>query len=178
MTEEYFKDRIRSIPDFPKKGILFRDITTLIGDPEAFREAIDTIYEECCDLAVTKVMSVESRGFIFGSALAYKLGCGFVPVRKPGKLPSKTLKKTYSLEYGNDALEVHADALSRDERVLVVDDLLATGGTLRATCDLVEDLGASVAGIAVLLELTSLGGRDRLSEYNLFSLAEYDSETI
>jgi adenine phosphoribosyltransferase len=174
--EEYLRNRIRNVPDFPKKGIVFRDITTLIADPEAFRKTIDAIYDRCRELKITKVVGIESRGFIFGSLLAYRLGCGFVPVRKPSKLPYKTVKKEYTLEYGSGTVEMHVDALSSDDNVLVIDDLLATGGTLRATCDLVEQLGAQIACVAVVIELSFLGGQDRMKDYNYFSLVRYDSE--
>lgn len=174
--DEYLRSRIRDIPDFPKKGIVFRDITTLVADPEAFKKTIDAIYDRCRELNITKVVGIESRGFIFGSLLAYRLGCGFVPVRKPSKLPYETVKKEYTLEYGTGTVEMHVDALSTDDSVLIIDDLLATGGTLSATCDLVEQLGAQIACVAVVIELSFLGGQDRLKDYNYFSLVRYDSE--
>jgi len=136
------KSRIRSIPDFPKQGILFRDITTLLSDPAAFKAAVEQMAAHHTGSKISKVVGVESRGFIFAAALALRLQAGFVPVRKPGKLPSTTARQEYQLEYGSDALEIHTDALARGERVLVVDDLLATGGTIEATCKLVESLGA------------------------------------
>lgn len=167
---------IRSIPDFPKKGIVFRDITTLVKDPAAFARSIDLFTEQFRTKNIAKVVSVESRGFIFGAPLAYRLGAGFVPVRKPGKLPGATLKESYALEYGTDTVEIHADAIVKGERILVLDDLLATGGTIGATCALVERLGGTVVGLAFLIELAFLKGRDRLKGYDVFSLIRYDSE--
>ena len=167
---------IRSIPDFPKKGIVFRDITTLVKDPVAFARSIDLFTEQFRTKNIAKVVSVESRGFIFGAPLAYRLGAGFVPVRKPGKLPGATLKESYALEYGTDTVEIHADAIVKGERILVLDDLLATGGTIGATCALVERLGGTVVGLAFLIELAFLKGRDRLKGYDVFSLIRYDSE--
>lgn len=176
MVEEYLRSKIRNVPDFPVKGIVFRDITTLIDDPEALRRTVDEIYERCRDLRITKVVAVESRGFIFGSLVAERLSCGLVPVRKPGKLPFETISRDYTLEYGKATVEMHVDALSSEDRVAVIDDLLATGGTLRATCDLVEQLGATIACVAVVLELSFLNGQDRFKDYNYFSLVKYDSE--
>lgn len=167
---------IRSVPDFPKKGIVFRDITTLVKDPAAFARSIDLLTEQYKAKNIAKVVSVESRGFIFGAPLAYRLGAGFVPVRKPGKLPGATLKESYALEYGTDTVEIHVDAITKGERVLVLDDLLATGGTIGATCALVERLGGTVVGLAFLIELAFLKGRDRLKGYDVFSLITYDSE--
>ncbi len=170
------KESIRSIPDFPKKGIVFRDITTLLKDKNAFRTAIDAFVEHYSQARIDKVVSVESRGFIFGSALAYRLQAGFVPVRKPKKLPGATIRKEYQLEYGMDALEIHIDAIQKGERVLVIDDLLATGGTISATCDLVKQLGGTIVGIAFLIELTFLKGREKLKTYDIYSLIEYATE--
>lgn len=167
---------IRSIPNFPKKGIVFRDITTLLKDPRAFNTAIDLLHEHYRSKEIAKVVSVESRGFIFGAPLAYTLGAGFVPVRKPKKLPAETLREEYKLEYGTDAVEIHKDAITKGERVLIVDDLLATGGTILATAKLVERLGGNVVGLAFLIELSFLHARPRLVQYDLFSLIKYDSE--
>ena len=167
---------IRSIPDFPKKGIVFRDITTLLKDKEAFARAIDLLYEHYRGAQIDKVVSVESRGYILGAPLAYELGAGFVPIRKPGKLPAATLRQEYALEYGTDAVEIHRDAVAAGERVLLHDDLLATGGTALAACRLVEKLGGTVAGASFLIELTFLQGRRRLSPYDIFSLIKYDTE--
>ncbi len=168
------KKFIRGIPDFPKKGILFRDITTLIKDPNAFKSAIDAICEHYKDIKIDKVVSTEARGYIFGGALAYKLGSGLVPVRKPGKLPAPTIKEEYELEYGTDALEIHQDAIVEGERILVFDDLLATGGTALATCRLAERLGGKIIGVALLIELADLKGREKLKNYEIFSLIKYD----
>jgi adenine phosphoribosyltransferase len=167
---------IRSIPDFPKKGIVFRDITTLLKNKEAFACAIDTMYEHYKSLQVDKVVSIESRGFILGAPLAYKLGAGFVPIRKPGKLPAEKVRQEYALEYGTDAIEMHKDAIARGIRVLMHDDLLATGGTMAAACKLVEGLGGKVVSISFLIELAFLHGRRNLSQFDIHSLIRYDSE--
>ena len=174
--QENLKKYIRSIPDFPKKGIIFRDITTLLKDRKAFKSVIDGLYAKYNNMRIDTVVSVESRGFILGSALAYRLGTGFVPVRKPRKLPSKVIKEEYKLEYGTDSLEIHLDAIHKGERVLIVDDLLATGGTVTATCNLVKRLGGEIIGIAFLIELTFLNGREKLKEYDVHSIISYDSE--
>lgn len=168
--------KIRSVPGFPKPGIVFRDITTLIKDPQALRDTVELIYTQYKDARIDKVVSVESRGFILGSVLAYKLGAGFVPVRKPGKLPAETIRQEYALEYGTDAIEVHKDAITPGERVLIHDDLLATGGTALAACRLVERLGGEVAGLSFLIELSFLGARKRLVKYSVHSLLTFDSE--
>ncbi len=167
---------IRNIPDFPKKGIVFRDITTLLQDPRAFRVAVDRLVRHYRSARIAKVVSVESRGFIFGSVLAHRLGAGFVPVRKPGKLPSATIRTEYQLEYGSDALEIHRDAIRKREPVLIVDDLLATGGTAAAACELVRQLGGRIVGAAFLIELAFLKGRDRLKGYDVYSVVTYDKE--
>ncbi|MBP1655501.1 MAG: adenine phosphoribosyltransferase [Bacteroidetes bacterium] len=173
---EPLKNTIRSIPDFPKKGIVFRDITTLLKNPVAFNLAADLLYERYRDSRIAKVVSAESRGYILGSVLAYRLHAGFVPVRKPGKLPAETIREEYKLEYGSDVLEMHTDAVQKGERVLVHDDLLATGGTIEATCRLVERAGGVIVGLAFLIELDFLKGRDRLKHYDVFSLIRYESE--
>jgi adenine phosphoribosyltransferase len=170
---EHLKQKIRHVPDFPKPGILFYDITTLLRDPVGFREAVDAVEAPYKGGAIDLVVGVESRGFILGAALADRLGAGFVPVRKVGKLPSTTVKVTYDLEYGSDSLEMHDDAIAAGQRVLVVDDLLATGGTARATVDLVRRLGGHVAGVAFLVELTFLGGRAKLAGEDVFSAIQY-----
>jgi adenine phosphoribosyltransferase len=164
---------IRVIPDFPIKGILFRDITTLLQDPGALRSAIDGLHERVRGLGVDVVVGMESRGFIFAAPLAYLLGVGLVPVRKLGKLPGETLTVEYELEYGTNTLEIHRDAISPGQRVLIVDDLLATGGTVLATLDLVRQLGGEVAGVAFLIELEALGGRARLDCEPVISLLTY-----
>lgn len=167
---------IRDIPDFPKPGIVFKDITTLIKNGKAFNEVIDIFHKKVKNKKVDLVLAIESRGFIFGGALANKLKVGFVPVRKPGKLPGAVEQESYALEYGQDTLQIHKDAVKRGQKVLIVDDLLATGGTLQAACRLVEKLGGKVAGISVLIELSFLKGKDKLSNYDFFSLIKYDSE--
>lgn len=170
------KSKIRDIPNFPKEGIIFKDITPLLQDGEAFRSAVDAIAERFESEGIDLVVGAESRGFIFGAALAYKMGVGFVPARKPGKLPHKTHRAEYALEYGIDSLEMHQDAVAHGERVLIVDDLLATGGTARAKCNLVEMLGGKVVGVAFVIELGFLNGREKLQGYDVFSLINYESE--
>jgi adenine phosphoribosyltransferase len=166
---------IRSVPNFPMEGILFYDITTMLKDPAALRESIDRLTNHYRDAGVDMVVGIESRGFIFGIPLAYQLGAGFVPVRKPGKLPAATIAESYALEYGTNSLEIHVDAIEKGQKVLIVDDLLATGGTAKATCNLVEKLGGQVVGLAFAVELTFLNGREKLQNYDVFSLLQYDS---
>ena len=168
------KRLIREIPDFPKPGILFYDITTLLKDKEGLRGTIDGLKSQYEGLGVDVVLGIEARGFIFAPALAYALGAGFVPVRKPKKLPAECARVSYQLEYGTDTLQIHRDAINKGCKVLIVDDLLATGGTARATTQLVEQLGGIVAGVAFVVELTFLGGRAKLNGYNIFSLLQYD----
>src|SRR5688500_10760734 len=165
--------KIRDIKDFPTEGILFKDITTLLKDPRAFKYVLDHLANSYIQSRVEVVVAIESRGFIFGGALGHELGAGFVPVRKLGKLPAKTIEVEYELEYGRDALAIHEDAISPGQRVLVVDDLLATGGTMAAALRLVEQLGGVVVGVAFLIELTFLHGRDKLKTYPLHSLIVY-----
>jgi adenine phosphoribosyltransferase len=167
------KKSIRDIPDFPKKGIIFKDITTLLKDGKRFHKAIDGMAERYSGKRIDKVICVEARGFVFGSAIAYKLGAGVVPVRKKGKLPHETHKIEYDLEYGKDCLEIHKDAIGPDDNVLIIDDLLATGGTMKAVCDLVGKLGGNVIEVAFLIELTFLKGRERLKGQKVFSLIEF-----
>lgn len=175
-TMKDLKQYVRNIPDFPKKGIVFRDITTLIGNAKIFKETVDNLWERYKDEHIDAIVSVESRGFIFGAALAYKLGCGMVPVRKKGKLPHKTFSTTYELEYGTDTLEIHQDALKRGDRVLILDDLLATGGTTCAVIDLVKKLGGKVVEAAFVIELEFLKGREKIKDVPVFSLVKYESE--
>jgi adenine phosphoribosyltransferase len=170
------KALIRDVPDFPKPGIVFKDITTLTKDPEGFRAAVDQIVERYRDASIDVVVGIEARGFIFGGAVAYLLGAGFVPARKPGKLPAETVRAEYTLEYGTDAVEMHKDAITRGQRVLVVDDLLATGGTAAATVKLVEKLGGEVVAVAFVIDLAFLKGRDKLAGCDVDSLVEYDAE--
>ena len=165
--------KIRDIQDFPKPGIVFKDIMPLLADPEALRDAVEQLAAYARPREPDLVLGAEARGFILGGALAYELGCGFVAARKPGKLPWDTVSAEYDLEYGTDSLELHADAIAKDARVLVHDDLLATGGTARAKCDLVEKLGGEVVGIAFVIELEFLHGRERLDGYDVHSLIQY-----
>ncbi len=164
---------IRSIPDFPIKGILFRDITTLLQNPQAFRQVIDTLAQKYVGQQIDKVVAIESRGFILGAPLAYRLGAGFVPIRKPGKLPAETIRVDYSLEYGTNSLEIHVDAITPGQRVLIADDLLATGGSAKAAVDLVERLGGVVVGLAFLIELEELNGIKKLEGYDVSSLIKF-----
>ena len=168
------KDLIRSIPDFPKQGILFRDVTTLLKDKCGFKQAIQCLAARFRSAGIDKIVCIEARGFILGGALAYELGSGVVVIRKPGKLPSETVSQTYQLEYGTDRIEIHKDALDKGDRVLLVDDLLATGGTARAAADLVERLDGTIVGCAFLVELGDLKGRSLLEKYEVFSLIMYD----
>jgi adenine phosphoribosyltransferase len=168
------KKLIREVPDFPKKGILFYDITTLLKDKIGFAGLIDALSAHYIGKEIDLVLGMEARGFIFGPALAYRLNAGFVPVRKPGKLPAETARVSYDLEYGSNSLEIHKDAIVRGQRVLIVDDLLATGGTAAATAELANGLGARIAGLAFVVELDFLKGRDKLAKYDVFSLMHYD----
>jgi len=165
--------RIRDIPDFPTPGIVFKDITPLVADPAAFRQSIDELAAWAGPRTPDVILGAEARGFIFGGALAYALGCGFVPARKPGKLPWETVEATYALEYGNDTLQVHADAIAGGQRVIVLDDVLATGGTAKAKVDLVEKLGGVVVGALFVIELAFLEGRTRLGGYDVHALITY-----
>lgn len=169
------KSLIRNIPDYPKPGILFRDITTLLQDAQGLSYTIDAFYQKCQDaqLSIDYVVGIESRGFIFGSPLAYKLGVGFVPVRKPGKLPAAVYSIEYELEYGTDTLEVHQDAIQPNSRVLIVDDLLATGGTAKATTELMAKIGCELVGLGFVIELNDLGGRNLLPDVPIITLVEY-----
>jgi len=174
MNANDLKSLIREVPDFPKKGILFYDITTLLKDKTGFATLIDKLSEQYVAEKVDLVLGMEARGFIFAPALAYRLNAGFVPVRKPGKLPAECVKFDYALEYGSNTLEIHKDAIQKGQRVLIVDDLLATGGTAQATAKLAETLGAQVAGLGFVVELEFLKGRDKLKGYNVMSLLKYD----
>jgi adenine phosphoribosyltransferase len=170
---DHLKTQIRHVPDFPKPGILFYDITTLLQDPAGFHAAIDSMALPFTNQGVDVVVGIESRGFIFGAAVADRIGAGFAPVRKPGKLPSTTVRASYALEYGTDTLEIHDDAVRKGQRVLIVDDLLATGGTARATTDLVKKLGGQVHALAFLIELVALDGRKKLEGERLHSVLKY-----
>jgi adenine phosphoribosyltransferase len=171
---DHLKSLIRSVPDFPKPGILFYDITTVLKDKSGFAELIDAFAQYYIDKKVDLVLGIEARGFIFGPALAYRLNAGFVPVRKPGKLPAETLTIKYDLEYGSDSLQIHKDAIKPGQRVIIVDDLLATGGTMLATSNLVKQLGAEIVGVTVAVELDFLKGRDKFPDIDVFSLIHYD----
>ncbi len=170
---ERLKEVIRDIPDFPKKGILFKDITTLLRDSASFQRAVDLLGHRYVGKGIDVVIGVEARGFVVGAALAYKLGAGVILVRKPGKLPYKTYKASYDLEYGTDALEIHQDAIKKGEKVLIADDLLATGGTVAAVINLVEKLGGKIEECAFMTELESLNGREKLKPHMVFSLIKY-----
>jgi adenine phosphoribosyltransferase len=170
---DHLKAKIRHVPDFPKPGILFYDITTLLSDPQGFRDTVDALAAPYMGEDIDQVVGIESRGFILGAAVAATLGCGFVPIRKPGKLPAATHKEDYNLEYGTDALEIHRDALGNSPRVLIVDDVLATGGTARAAIDLVKKAGGTIIGAAFLIELDFLKGRDKLDGEPVYSVLQY-----
>lgn len=165
---------IRSVPNFPIEGILFYDITTLLKNPAALKNSIDQLTQRYQQAGIEVIVGIESRGFIFGMPLAYQLGVGFVPVRKPGKLPAETIAESYALEYGSNTLEIHLDAIEKGQKVLIVDDLLATGGTAKATCNLIEKLGGEVASLAFAIELNFLKGRNSLAGYEVFSLLQYN----
>src|SRR5687767_1446993 len=167
------KQRIRSVPDFPKAGINFYDITTLLKDPLGFQMTIDMLSTPYLDQRIDAVVGIESRGFILGAAVAQRIGAGFIPIRKPGKLPAKALKETYDLEYGKDALEIHEDAVEKGQKVLIVDDVLATGGTAAAAAQLVRKLGGELHGLAFLIELLFLNGKAKLPAENVFSVLKY-----
>ena len=175
MTES-IKSKIRTVPHWPKKGIMFKDVTTLIKNPEGFKETIDLLHKRYADKNIDKVVGIESRGFIFGAPLAYLLGCGFVIVRKPGKLPAECVCEEYTLEYGTDKIEVHKDAIKKGERVLIVDDLLATGGTMAATRNLIKKLGGEVVECTFVVELIDLKGRDKLKGESVYSIVEFEGK--
>jgi len=173
---EDLKQFIRSIKGFPKEGIMFRDITTLLQNPVSLKLTLQQLFENCKDLDVNKVVGIEARGFIFGAMLAQKLDVGFAPIRKPGKLPADKVQETYTLEYGTDMIEIHKDAIKPGEKVLIHDDLLATGGTAKAAVNLIEKLGGKVIQLSFIIELSFLSGRKLLSNYNVKSLVDYNSE--
>jgi adenine phosphoribosyltransferase len=170
------KETIRSISDWPIKGVIFRDLTTLMQDPAAFRESCDILYNRYKDMGIDKIVGIDARGFVFGAVLAYKMGIGFVPVRKIGKLPCKTIQETYSLEYGSDTLEIHEDALEKGEKIIIVDDLIATGGTVGATVKLVGKLGADLIECAFIVELPDLKGREKIPGCKVFAITQFEGE--
>jgi adenine phosphoribosyltransferase len=170
------KDKVRSIPNWPIEGVIFRDITTVLQDPEAFRHSIDLFYERYKDMQIDKIVGIDARGFIFGAVLAYKLNLSFIPVRKKGKLPYKTISAEYDLEYGKDTVEMHEDAVQKGDRVLVVDDLIATGGTVAAAVELVTKLGGTIVECAFLVELPDLKGREKIPGIPIFSLTEFEGD--
>ncbi|MBD3299436.1 MAG: adenine phosphoribosyltransferase [candidate division Zixibacteria bacterium] len=176
MSHDALKKKIRDIPDYPQEGIIFRDITTLLRDKGAFREVLSILVDRYRDRAIDAVAAVEARGFIFGGALAGSLNVGFIPIRKPGKLPSETIAETYALEYGTDSVEMHRDALKANQKILLVDDVIATGGTLAAASRLIRKAEGEVFGIAAVVELLYLNGRQQLSDYDVFSIVRYDGE--
>ncbi len=170
------KDKVRSIPNWPIEGVIFRDITTVLQDPEAFRHSIDLFYERYKDMQIDKIVGIDARGFIFGAVLAYKLNLSFIPVRKKGKLPFKTISAEYDLEYGKDTVEMHEDAIEKGDQVLVVDDLIATGGTVAAAVELVTKLGGIIVECAFLVELPDLKGREKIPGVPIFSLTEFEGD--
>lgn len=173
---ESIKNKIRTIPDFPKKGVMFRDITTLLKDKEGLKDSVDILFERYKGKKIDTVAGVEARGFIIGGALAYKLGAGFVLIRKKGKLPHKTENHEYELEYGRDSIEVHLDAIMKGDNVLLVDDLIATGGTALASCKLIEKLGGNVVETAFIIGLPDLGGMKKLSSYGVFTIVDFEGD--
>jgi len=173
---ESIKSKIRAVPNWPKKGIVFRDVTTLVKDPEGLKETIDFLHNRYQGKEIDKVVGIESRGFIFGAPLAYMLGCGFILVRKPGKLPAEVVSEEYALEYGTDKIEIHKDAIKKGDKVLLIDDLLATGGTMAAARNLVKKLGAEVVECTFVVELVDLKGREKLKGENIFSIVEFEGE--
>lgn len=170
------KETIRTVPNWPIEGVMFRDITTLTQNSQALREACDIFYERYKDMNIGKIVGIDARGFIFGAVLAYKLGIGFVPVRKKGKLPYNTISATYSLEYGEDTVEMHVDAIKKGEKVVIVDDLIATGGTLSAATQLVEQLEGDIIECAIIIDLPDLKGKEKIKDYKVFTLMEFEGE--
>ena len=175
MTDS-IRSKIRTVPHWPKEGIMFRDITTLLKDPDGFKETIDILYKRYKDKKIDKVLGIESRGFIFGAPLAYLLNCGFVPIRKPGKLPAECESEEYTLEYGKDKIEIHTDSIEKGERVLIVDDLIATAGTADAARKLVKKLGGEIVECTFIVELTDLKGRKKLKGEKIYSIVEFEGE--
>jgi adenine phosphoribosyltransferase len=175
-TCDYIKSKVRSIADWPIKGVIFRDITTLLEDPQAFKAICSIFYNRYVNEKVDKIVGIDARGFLFGSVLAYELGIGFIPIRKKGKLPSKTISESYTLEYGEETIEIHEDAISGGDRVVIIDDLMATGGTIAASAALVEKLGGDLLECAFVIELPDLKGRERMENRNCFAIIEFEGE--
>jgi adenine phosphoribosyltransferase len=175
-TREYIKSKVRSIPDWPIKGVIFRDITTLLLDPPAFKHICTIFYDRYVNEKIDKIVGIDARGFLFGSVLAYKLDIGMIPIRKNGKLPYNTISESYTLEYGEEVIEIHEDAIQKGERVVVIDDLMATGGTISAAANLVEKLGGEIFECSFVLELPDLNGREKLGNRKVFSIVEFEGE--
>ena len=173
---EYIKSKVRSIPNWPIKGVIFRDITTLLQDPKAFKEICQIFYNRYANQKVDRIVGIDARGFLFGSVLAVELGIGFVPIRKNGKLPYKTISESYTLEYGEETIEIHEDAIDRGDRIVIIDDLMATGGTIAASAALVEKLGGDILECAFVIELPDLKGREKMGDRNLFAILEFEGE--
>ncbi len=173
---DYIKSKVRSIPDWPIKGVIFRDITTLLEDPQAFKAICSIFYNRYVNEKVDKIVGIDARGFLFGAVLAYELGIGFVPIRKKGKLPYKTIRQSYTLEYGEATIEIHEDAIARNDRVVIVDDLMATGGTIAASAALVEKLGGNLLECAFVIELPDLKGREKMEYRNCFAIIEFEGD--
>jgi len=173
---DYIKSKVRSIPDWPIKGVIFRDITTLLLDPPAFKKICTIFYDRYVNEKIDKIVGIDARGFLFGSVLAYKLDIGMIPIRKNGKLPYNTISESYTLEYGEEVIEIHEDAIQKGERVVIIDDLMATGGTISAAANLVEKLGGEIIECAFVLELPDLNGREKLGSRNVFSIVEFEGE--
>ena len=175
-TCDYIKSKVRSIPDWPIKGVIFRDITTLLLDPPAFKQICTIFYDRYVNEKIDKIVGIDARGFLFGSVLAYKLGIGMVPIRKNGKLPYNTISESYTLEYGEEVIEIHEDAIQKGERVVIIDDLMATGGTISAAANLVEKLGGEIFECSFVLELPDLNGREKLGNRPVFSIVEFEGD--
>jgi adenine phosphoribosyltransferase len=173
---DYIKSKVRSIPDWPIKGVIFRDITTLLLDPPAFKKICTIFYDRYVNEKIDKIVGIDARGFLFGSVLAYKLDIGMIPIRKNGKLPYNTISESYTLEYGEEVIEIHEDAIQKGERVVIIDDLMATGGTISAAANLVEKLGGEIIECSFVLELPDLNGREKLGSRNVFSIVEFEGE--
>ena len=173
---EFIKTKVRSIPDWPIKGVIFRDITTLLEDPKVFKAICSIFYDRYVNEKVDKVVGIDARGFLFGAVLAYELGIGFIPIRKKGKLPYKTISESYTLEYGEETIEIHEDAIARGDRIVIIDDLMATGGTIAASAALVEKLGGEILECAFVIELPDLKGREKMGDRNCFAIIEFEGE--